>query len=386
MRTSLTWHRATFHRTAFALAVAALLLPACDARLGRLEARQRESAISTPPTVFATRPSEATPRPTGTPEALARAAPTDHLAMARAYEEAVVAAVEKASATVVSVGREGGLGSGFIVDPNGFVLTSFHVVRDAQLLSVRTPDGRSYQGRIVGQDPQVDLALVKINASSLPAAELGDSSQLRPGQTAIAIGNPLGFARTVTLGVVSAINREVGEPGRRGEQMTMVQTSAAINPGNSGGPLVDIEGRVIGVNTLAIANPSIGGKAEGIGFAVPINTAKRLLEGWKRGADATAADERPQGFIGIFMQTIDATTARVYGIPRGALVMQVVPASPAEAAGIRERDIIVRVDGTSVASSEQAAEALRAKRPGDRVRVTLWREGRETAVDVTLGG
>lgn len=363
------------------LAVAALLVTGCG---GRLEVRPRGSATSTPG-LSGARPDDLAARPTAAVEA-PRAAAVDRGALVRAYEEAIVAAVEKASATVVSVGREGGQGSGFIVDPSGFILTNFHVISGAQLISVRLPDGRSFRGRIINGDPTVDLALIKIDAADLPTAEFGDSSQVRAGQTAIAIGNPLGLARTVTTGVVSAINREVPETGRRGERLTMVQTSAAINPGNSGGPLVDIEGRVIGVNTLAIVNPSIGGKAEGIGFAVPVNTAKRLFDDWRRGVDPSAAAARPQAFIGISTLTIDATTARVYRLPRGAIVMEVIPSSPAEEAGIRERDVVVRIDGTPLQSGEQLTDALRGKRPGERLRLTLWREGREAQVDVTLGG
>ncbi len=302
-------------------------------------------------------------------------------------EQAVIAAVERTAPSVVSIGTDqGGLGSGIIVSEDGQILTNAHVVAGSRLLAVGLPDGRTFRGRVVAADGSVDLALVKIDAQGLPAATLGDSDQLKPGQFAIAIGNPLGYYRTVTFGVISATNRNVrAGPGGQGLE-NMIQTSAPINPGNSGGPLVNLRGEVVGVNTAAAIDPTLGEKAEGIAFAVPINTAKQRLQQWARAAaGAPAAPAQP--FLGVTLgETIDPFLARVYGIPTGVPVVSVVPGGPADQAGIRPGDIITQADGRRVETAAQLVEILRSKRPGDKLELRVWRRGQELSLTVTLGG
>ncbi len=302
-------------------------------------------------------------------------------------EQAVIAAVERTTPSVVSIGTDqGGLGSGLIVSQDGQILTNAHVVAGSRLLAVGLPDGRTFRGRVVAADESVDLALVKIDAQGLPAAALGDSDQLKPGQFVIAIGNPLGYYRTVTFGVISATNRNVrGGPGGRGLE-NMVQTSAPINPGNSGGPLVNLRGEVVGVNTAAAIDPTLGEKAEGIAFAIPINTAKQRLQQWAQAA--TGAPTAPaQPFLGVTLgETIDPFLARVYGIPTGVPVVSVVPGGPADQAGIRPGDIITQADGRRVETAAELVDILRSKRPGDRLELRVWRRGQELTVTPTLGG
>ncbi len=303
-------------------------------------------------------------------------------------EQAVIAAVERASPSVVSIGTDqGGLGSGIIVSPDGQILTNAHVVAGSRLLAVGLPDGRTFRGRVIVADESVDLALVKIDAQGLPAATLGDSDQLKPGQFAIAIGNPLGYYRTVTFGVISATNRNV-RAGPRGRGLeNMIQTSAPINPGNSGGPLINLRGEVIGVNTAAAIDPTLGEKAEGIAFAVPINTAKQRLQQWSTQAATGAPPAPAQPFLGVTLgETIDPFLARVYGIPTGVPVVSVVPGGPADQAGIQAGDIIIGAGGQRVQTASELLEILRSKRPGDKLDIQVWRRGQEQAVTVTLGG
>ncbi len=302
-------------------------------------------------------------------------------------EQAVIAAVERTTPSVVSIGTDqGGLGSGVIVSQDGQILTNAHVVAGSRLLAVGLPDGRTFRGRVIAADELVDLALVKIDAQGLPAATLGDSDQLKPGQFVIAIGNPLGYYRTVTFGVISATNRNVrGGPGGRGLE-NMIQTSAPINPGNSGGPLVNLRGEVVGINTAAAIDPTLGEKAEGIAFAIPVNTAKQRLQQWTRAA--TGAPTGPaQPFLGVTLgETIDPFLARVYGIPTGVPVVSVVPGGPADQAGIRPGDIIIQAEGQRVETASQLVEVIRSKRPGDKLELRVWRRGQELTVTATLGG
>jgi putative serine protease PepD len=284
-------------------------------------------------------------------------------------------------------------GSGSIIDRKGYVLTNNHVIRDSERLEITLADGSRWPGELVGSDPQTDLAVVKVNAppERMTAIPMGNSDGLRPGQKVLAIGNPFGLERTLTAGIISSVRKNI----RAGdlEMDEVIQIDAAINPGNSGGPLLNSEGKMIGINT-AIFTPS--GGSVGIGFAIPINTAKRILnELITKGYVAYA-------WIGIDTQTLLPEFAEALSLPvrRGVLVARVARGGPAHQAGIRggtQRvevgnailvvggDILVAVDGEKVESAETFHEIMKTKRPGDRIRLTLWRGREKREVEVKLG-
>ena len=242
-----------------------------------------------------------------------------------------------------------GAGSGVIIAPDGYVLTNSHVVHNATRLEVGLADGRSYPATLVGDDPATDLAVIRVDATGLPAAPLGDSDRLRVGQLVVAIGNPLGFQATVTAGVVSALGRSLrGQSGRLIENV--IQTSAPLNPGNSGGPLVDSRGRVVGINTAIIQG------AQGICFAVPSSTAR-----WVVGLLIRDGRVR-RAFLGISGETrpLRPYVAREHGIDamRGVGVVQVVSGSPADRAGVRTGDVIVSIDGAPIATVDDLQRFL----------------------------
>jgi S1-C subfamily serine protease len=300
-------------------------------------------------------------------------------AQAGPAEQEVVRAARAVSPSVVSVrggrGRGRGLGSGFIVRSDGLVLTNAHVVSGSDEVSLTLADGRRVTGRVLGADPDVDTALVKIDrVSGLPEARLGDSDLVEVGQTAIAIGNPLGLERTVTMGVVSALHRQLS--GRQTLD-NLIQTDAAINPGNSGGPLVDSRGRVIGINNAVIQPPYGSG---GLSFAVPINTAREVMQGYLRTGQVTPASvDRP--WLGIEYREITPEVAAAYDLSasQGARVASVLPGSPAERAGIHEGDIIVSVNGRPVTPGALRAEIRRAG-IGRSISLVLQRGSRRVTV------
>ncbi len=266
------------------------------------------------------------------------------------------------------------IGSGVILRPDGYILTNNHVVEGAKSIKVTLSSGREYSAKALGGDPRVDLAVLKVSATNLPTATLGDSDALQVGQMAIAIGNPYGFERTVTVGVVSALNRSI--PGGGSALMNLIQTDAEINPGNSGGPLLDSGGRVIGLNTALVG----GGGGQGVGFAVPINTAQTVI------SDVLAYGRVIVPWIGISYGDVTPGVARVFKLSaaRGVIVADVVRSGPAEQAGIRKGDIIVKANGTSIEDGGDLQKQLRDKHVGDSMEVSLIRDGKRVSATVML--
>jgi S1-C subfamily serine protease len=277
---------------------------------------------------------------------------------------------------------QAGVGSGIIFDPNGWILTNRHVVAGTTSLKVELKDGSRYDGKAYGVDTLTDLAIIKIEATGLPAATMGDSDGLKVGELVVAIGSPLGtFSNSVTSGIVSAVGRRIQTDG--GDLRNLIQTDAAINPGNSGGPLLDASGAVIGVNT-AIARDSTG-----IGFSIPINIAEPLM----RQALAGQALSRP--YIGIHYVQIDAQYAKEnnLSVKDGALVQKdtttsdpaVTPKGPAAAAGVKEGDIVTKLDDQAIDTLHPLDAILSHYSPGDTITLTVLRDGATMTIKVTLG-
>jgi len=303
-----------------------------------------------------------------------------------ARDNDIIAAIEKVGASVVNINtvrfeRDAflhvhparGLGSGFIIDAEGHILTNHHITAGSREIEVALTDGRAFEGKVVGSDPANDLAVAKIDARDLPVAELGNSDDLKVGQSVIAIGNPFGLAGgpSVTVGVVSALNRHI-----LAERVyeNLIQTDASINPGNSGGPLLDLTGRVIGINTANIPG------AQGIGFAIPINTAKTVLEDILRYGRVT----RP--WLGVIGLNVSRELARRFNltVDAGVLVMRIIPESPAERAELQSGDVIVAIGDKQLDSMEDLQKEIRARRAGDIVSLVVVRGPEEGRVRVTL--
>jgi serine protease Do len=271
-----------------------------------------------------------------------------------------------------------GLGSGFLISPDGLALTNNHVVEGAVAINVRLDDGRQFDAEVLGRDPLTDVAVIKLKGKvgKLPALALGDSDALRVGDWVMAIGNPFGLASTVSAGIISAKAREIGA----GPYDDFLQTDAAINPGNSGGPLFNLRGEVIGINT-AIVGGANGMAATGIGFAVPSNMIKSLLPQLEKSGVVT------RGYIGVSVQNLTADLARGLGVPvqEGALVSNVSGGSPGEKGGIKTDDVITKLDGETIASSGQLTRKVALRRPGTAVTLEVYRGGNKMEKKVTLG-
>jgi S1-C subfamily serine protease len=288
-----------------------------------------------------------------------------------AYSQAVVHAVELVSPSVVTVelGRgtersQGGQGSGFVITPDGLILTNSHVVHQARAIHVALSDGRRVPASVIGEDPDTDLAVVRASASGLPALKLGNSQAIRVGQLVIAIGNPLGFSATVTAGVVSALGRSLRS--RSGRLMDdIIQTDAALNPGNSGGPLVNSRGEVIGVNTAIIAG------AQGLCFAIAANTAQYVVGRLIRDGRIR------RSYIGVAGQNVPVPRqiVRYYSlaVSSGILVVSIEPHSPAAKSPLREGDVIISLDGRDVAGIDQLHRLLSEERIGTDTTLTVIR-------------
>lgn len=307
--------------------------------------------------------------------------------LATELQEAFTKAVERAWESTVNVGvtamppraRYGhdwrrGFGSGVVVDREGHVITNHHVVAGAEKIIVTLADGRVLSGSVVGSDDETDVAVVQVEATELKPATFGDSDKLKVGQPVLAIGNPLGLAGgpTVTSGVISSLRRSV-QLGNGG--LKVIQTDAAVNPGNSGGPLVDLEGRVIAINTVTIPY------AEGIGFAIPINMVLGITEQILRHGGV----QRP--WLGVSGYDVTRRLADYYGlaVSKGVFLAEISPGSPAFGAGLAVGDVVVSIGGSAVADISDLVEAIRDRKIGESVEIEVVRGGRRMTLKATLG-
>jgi Do/DeqQ family serine protease len=275
---------------------------------------------------------------------------------------------------------ERGTGSGFIINGDGQILTNAHVVQGADTVNVTLKDGRSFVGKVMGADPVTDVAVVKIQANNLPSVSIGNSEQLKPGEWAIAIGNPLGLDNTVTTGIISATGRSSSQVGVPDKRVQFIQTDAAINPGNSGGPLLNASGQVIGMNTAIIQG------AQGLGFAIPINTAQQIAN------QLVTQGKVEHPFLGIQMVTLTPELKQnINSNPnaglsvdedQGVLIAKVMPNSPAAKAGLRAGDVIHKINSQPVKNAEDVQKSVEAARVGSNLQVELRRNQKD--IDVTV--
>jgi serine protease Do len=331
-------------------------------------------------------------------------------AQAVPFRDAIYQVVEMVKPAVVQVTNEQaglgsfgqstaipvGVGSGIIYDNQGHILTNNHVVDGATKLVVSLSDGRAFDATLVGKDPQTDLAVIQISGSNLPVAQLGDSTQMKVGDWVVAIGNALALpgGPTVTAGLVSATGRVIEEPPPTGTSQTqtaipgsgpylfnLIQTSAAINPGNSGGPLVNLDGQVIGLNTLGAGSAGSGVQSEGIGFAIAMETAKPIAD------ELVATGQVVHPFLGADYVALDPALAMQNNIsvPYGDYVTAVVQGSPAAQAGLQKDDIITQVNGTDIKGDSDLALIIHQHKPGDELTLTVLRGSQTLTIKVTLG-
>jgi len=264
-----------------------------------------------------------------------------------------------------------GQGSGLIFDAEGLLLTNAHVVEGADTLSVGLSDGRRVSGRVVGKDTLTDLAVVRLEGQGpWPTATLGDSDQLNVGDWAIAVGNPFGLENTVTLGIISNLNRNVSQLGISGKRLDLIQTDAAINPGNSGGPLLNADGEVVGINTLVRSGPGAG-----LGFAIPINRAQAIA----RELVKTGRVQHPM--VGIGLSPVPAPSSGG-AVPPGAVIRSVQPGGPADKAGLKVDDVIISVDGRTMKGPAAVVGAIESRGVGERLRITVRRGAEELTLEV----
>jgi serine protease Do len=268
-------------------------------------------------------------------------------------------------------------GSGFVVNPNGYILTNNHVVGKASQIDVKLADGRRFKGTLVGADPATDIAVVKIEATGLPAATLGDSDALQQGDWVVAVGSPFGLEQTITAGIVSAIGRRINGAS---PYDSFIQTDASINVGNSGGPLVNLRGEVIGINTMIFTET--GGNM-GIGFAIPSSMSRKIY------GQLVANGKVTRGWLGVVISDLTPPLAESLGLPadaKGAVVSDVQDDSvPAAKAGIKAGDVVIAVDGKSMNSSRELTDTVADIAPGTSVQITILRDGKQQNVSVTLG-
>ena len=268
------------------------------------------------------------------------------------------------------------MGSGFILSPDGYVLTNNHVVEGADQVTVRLSDRRELDAKVVGTDAQYDIALLKLNATNLPVVSLGDSKNVKAGQWVVAIGSPFGFDHSVTAGIVSAVGRNFG--GADQQYVPFIQTDVSINRGNSGGPLFNLDGQVIGINSQIFSNT---GGFMGVSFAIPIDIAMSAVEQIKTSGRVS------RGMIGVQIQNVDREQARALKLPRigGALVNKVTPGSAADKAGVQVGDVILSFGGREIALSADLPPLVGSSKPGTRADLSIWRDGKTLTIPVTVG-
>jgi serine protease Do len=269
---------------------------------------------------------------------------------------------------------EHGLGSGVIVSADGYILTNNHVVDGAKDVKVTLPDGREFTAKVVGRDAKTDIAVVKIDAKNLPTIPMADSKNVEVGDVVLAVGNPFGVGETVTTGIVSAKNRG-GMGIERYENF--IQTDAPINPGNSGGALVDIDGRLIGINTAIMSR---SGGSDGVGFAIPSDLARKVMDSLIQYGHVT------RGYLGVIIQDVTPTLAPEFDLKdnHGAIVSEVEPNGPADKAGLKDGDVIVKFNGDQVTDSRELQLAVAGMKPGDKVPVQILRNGDDKTMEVTI--
>ncbi|MGB5635357.1 MAG: HhoA/HhoB/HtrA family serine endopeptidase [Waterburya sp.] len=273
-----------------------------------------------------------------------------------------------------------GLGSGFVVTSDGLILTNAHVVEGSDKVKVTLKDGRTYEGEVMGTDSLTDVAVIKIEAEELPAVAFADSDQLQPGEWAIAIGNPLGLDNTVTTGIVSATGRTSAQVGIADKRVSFIQTDAAINPGNSGGPLLNAKGEVIGINTAIIQN------AQGLGFAIPVNAAREIAE------ELIATGKVDHPYLGIQMMAITPELKQEFksqknldiDLESGILIVDVVPNSPADKAGLKSGDVIQGIEGKEITKADQVQQAVAKTDVGGKLSLALLRDEKQLELDVKV--
>lgn len=326
--------------------------------------------------------------------------PADAVAQPSQFEELIVNAAAKIEPAVVNIdtvstvrdmwGRMGsieGKGSGVIISPDGYIVTNSHVISSrsggvADKITVNLADGRTFEANHIGSDPQNDIALLKIDGKSLPAAQMGDSDKLRVGEWSVAIGNPYGFENTVTSGIVSALNRRV--PAGENAAFGMIQTDAAINEGNSGGALANSRGQLIGINTM-IFTPVRG--SVGLGFAIPVNRVKKITAeliktgkvtyAWSGLSQLIDVNEVPPSRLRYWFGDTDVPK-------KGSIVMRLWQGSPAASAGVQAGDIVLEIDGRALKDKYDVIETIRNAKPGQSVKFKIWREGNTQTVTVRL--
>ena len=274
-----------------------------------------------------------------------------------------------------------GTGSGFIVSSDGLILTNAHVIDGADQVTVTLKDGRTLEGKVLGEDKITDMAVVKIEAESLPTVQFADSDNVQIGEWAIAIGNPLGLDNTVTTGIISATDRNSSQIGVGDKRINFIQTDAAINPGNSGGPLLNAQGEVIGINTAIIRN------AQGLGFAIPINTARNIAE------QLIAQGKVDHSFLGIRMVSLTPEVKQQLKnrqnidlqAETGVLIVEVLPNSPAAQAGLKTGDIVKAIAKTQITSTPQVQDIVETTPPGEELPLEVLRDNRAVNLTVTVG-
>ncbi len=271
--------------------------------------------------------------------------------------------------------RREGAGSGFIISEDGYILTNSHVVGDATRITVRLHDGREFDAENIGTDPRSEVAIIKIDADELPVVPLGDSNDLEVGEWVIAVGNPFGLSETVTAGIVSALGRRnIGIA----DYEDFIQTDAAINPGNSGGPLLNISGEVVGINTAIYTR---SGGSMGVGFAIPINMARAIKEQLIESGTVT------RGYLGVFLQEITPLLAESLELPdaKGILISDIIEDSPAAEAGLKQGDVVRKLDGDSIDDTGAFRNEISSRRPGAEIKLFVYRDGEEKEITVRIG-